>query len=200
MEERGFRDCDECHGEGVVNRLAHDFEPPLEVSDIPVNEQAIWVRTEIVSCPECEKRRAAMKAADGRRPSPEERKDIPSLGQWLSANMAIGSRFYIDDYDWAKLCAPYNTPFGALMGEGPIDRLMGNLIGSSYGGWKVESDWRGGLHIERCKTGDKRTYASPDRRHLYTNIGGELVHKDNIYSARAVAEIARLVLSVERPT
>lgn len=196
MMERGFRDCSECHGEGIVRRHAWAEMPARSVMDMAGNEESISVRTEVVACPECEAKRARIKAVEGRMPDKEARKDIPSLAHWLNANMVEGARFYISDFDWSRLAAPYSTPFGRLLGESAMDRLMSNLIGSGWGGWHVEFDQvNGGLHIERRKIGDKRTHADYDRRHLYKKIDGELVHWDCINSAQAVADIASMILS-----
>mgnify|MGYP006921375033 CR=1 FL=1 len=199
--ERGFRDCGECHGEGIVRRHAYEEMPELTPMDMAANEQSISCRTEIVACPECAAKRARLKAVEGRMPSKEERQDIPSLAHWLNANMEEGSRFFISDFDWSRLSAPYNTPFGRLLGESAYDRLMSNLIGSGWGAWVAEIDpINGGVRIERHKPGNKRTYTDYDRRHLYKKIDGELVHWDCIKSAEAVADIARMISAEHRPT
>lgn len=158
------------------------------------NEQNMTVRTEIVPCPDCEKRRARMKAAEGRSPAYEDTRDIPSLAGWLNANMLEGSRFQIGESIWSRLCAPYYTDIGRFLGHDPMDRLMSNLIGSAWGAWRVDRDpFNGHLTIERHKPGNKRTYADPDRRDLYEQVNGELVHRGLLGDARAVAEIARML-------
>ena len=190
--ERGFHDCEDCRGEGVVRRYLPSAEiPELTDLDRGGNEQTIVVKTEVVACPGCDNRRVAIKAANGRRPKPEERKDVVSLAWWLNANMVEGSRFYIDDYDWSRLCRPYGG-MGRMFSERAEDRLMSNLIGSGWGAWTVKPDYvNGGIHIERHKPGNKRVYADADRRHRYKRVDGELVHWDCINSAEAVAAIAR---------
>lgn len=196
MAERGFRDCKECHGEGIVRRHAWAETPELTDLDMSASAQNITAQTEIVPCPECETKRARIKAVEGRMPDMEACADIPSLAHWLNANMVEGARFYISESDWSRLCAPYTSVFAALFGEKPLDRLMSNLIGSGWGAWTIEHDWtNGGMHIERHPTGNKRTYVDADRRHLYREINGELLHIETIAdTSHAVADIARMIL------
>lgn len=203
--ERGFEDCTECHGSGEVRHAPEMDYDSIERWSADFPDAAVTAYTvEIVACPVCAERRKQMKAAEGRRPNWPEIKSPQDLADWLNRAMVEGLRFSVPAAEWRRLCKPYASPFAALIGRTPRDDLMSNLIGSGWGGWSVRFDeYHGGLIIERCPTGDKRTYADPDRRHLYKEINGDLVHWDHIRVAEAIGAVAQMIqatnISYDRP-
>jgi hypothetical protein len=193
--ERGFRDCDECHGEGIVRRM---IPPSMEcdVSDIPSNLVEMVVQTEIVACPACEKRRAAITKFERVAAGAAFGDSIHDLAHWLNDNMPVGARFRMASSAWEKLARPYSSDIALFLDRTAYDTLMGNLVGSGWGGWTVERDAvTGNVDIARHACGDKRTYIDRDRAHLFRRVNGELVHVHNIWSAEAVADIARMILT-----
>lgn len=196
MRERGFKDCKECHGEGIVRRM---IPPPAEqrhVARISINAAEMTVQTEVVACPACEKRRTAIALFEERTAGGAPTESARDLADWLNATMPEGARLMLSDYVWQKLNRPYGSDFAHFLGRNAYDDLMGNLVGSAWGGWTVERDpIRGHVTISRHPCGDKRTYIDQDRAHLFRKVNGELVHVHNIWSAEAVAAIARMIVT-----
>jgi hypothetical protein len=179
----------------VLGRHAHEETPDISAYTGLEGSEVSIVRTEIVACPECEERRAKMKAAEGRRPDWPALKDVRDLAWWLEANLLEGMRFNVPEREWRRLAAPYSSSVALLLGASAHETLMENLVGSSWGAWIVERDVvTGNILIQRHPTGDKRTSVSSDRRHLFKKVDGEYIHWDVINSAEAVADIGRMLL------
>ena len=200
MSERGFHDCKECRGEGIVRRMIPPTPEQRNASRIPRNVAEMTVQQEIITCPACEKRRAAITRFEEEAAGGAPTESIRDLADWLNATMPEGARLMLSDYVWRKLSRPYGSDFARFLGRAAETDLMSNLVGSAWGGWTVERDpIQGHITIARHPCGDKRTYIDPDRAHLFRKVGGELVHVQNIWSAEAVADIARMIVSEPKP-
>ena len=64
--------------------------------------------------------------------------------------------------------------FAALRNENAADRILENIVGSSYEFWYEENPMTGNTTFGRLKTpldDGRRSYVSPDRRHHYQREG-----------------------------
>lgn len=194
--ERGFPDCKECRGEGIARRMLHQPIPECPISDSPIGDiKDIAVSFEVIACPACEARRKRIADFERRAPGVAwgDVTDVRDLAYWLQANMPVGARIVIPEPVWSRLAKPYGSDIARFIGADAFETLMENLMGSSWGAWIVRREISGGLSVERREPGDRRTHVSADRRHLFVQVGGELIHRDVFRALNAVGDIARVI-------
>jgi hypothetical protein len=55
--------------------------------------------------------------------------------------------------------------------ETPDQVFLSSMVGSAFGGWKVDRNYRtGDVRVSRHKESDRRYYVDPDRQHLFTKM------------------------------